>query len=82
MRFSIICYLLVIQIEFKWGEDRMKRQSNIELLRILAMVMIVGSHLAGHGVQQQLNPELAFKVWSMGSMLNRIVTVALIPGGG
>lgn len=60
----------------------MKRQSNIEILRILAMFMIIGSHLAGHGVQQQLNPETAFKVWGTGPMLNKIVTVAMIPGGG
>lgn len=32
----------------------MKRKSNIELLRIIAMVMIVGHHYAVHGVLHKL----------------------------
>ena len=39
----------------------MKRQANIELLRIVAMLMIIGSHLALHGVQSDWN------VWSAGN---------------
>lgn len=40
-----------------------ERQSNIELLRITAMLMIIGSHLACHGVQQCLDPENAYQAY-------------------
>ena len=54
----------------------MKRQANIELLRIVAMLMIIGSHLALHGVQSDWN------VWSAGNRINRVFTSFLKPGGG
>lgn len=60
----------------------MERKSNFELLRIISMFMIVGSHLAGHGVQQQFATNGAFVVWNNGSIINKIVTASLIPGGG
>ena len=40
----------------------MERKSNIELLRIVAMFMIVGSHLACHGVQSQLLGNNAYQI--------------------
>lgn len=58
------------------------RQSNFELLRIISMLMIVASHLASHGVQHQLDTDMAFKIWKTGPILNKVVTSALIPGGG
>ena len=58
-----------------------RRQSNFELLRIISMLMIVASHLGSHGVQHQLDPDTAFEIWKTGSLLNRVVTSALIPGG-
>lgn len=54
----------------------MKRQANIELLRIVAMLMIIGSHLALHGVQSDWN------VWSAGNRINRVFSSFLKPGGG
>ena len=54
----------------------MKRQANIELLRIVAMLMIIGSHLALHGVQSDWN------VWSAGNRINRVFTSFLKPGWG
>ena len=50
-----------------------ERKSNFELLRIIAMLMIVAHHLAGHGVQSY--------AWSAGTMGNRLFQQFLIPGG-
>ena len=56
------------------------RSSNFELLRIFAMLMIVGAHFAGHGIRHVLVPELS-SVWLSGSFANRLFTSFLIPGG-
>lgn len=60
----------------------MERKSNIELLRIVAMFMIVGSHLACHGVQSQLLGNNAYQIWNDGSEINKIFVSFLNPGGG
>ena len=54
--------------------------SNFELLRIIAMLMIVGAHFPGHGIRHVLVPELS-SVWLSGSFVNRVFTSCLIPGG-
>lgn len=53
----------------------MERKSNIELLRIVAMFMIVGSHLACHGVQSQLLGNNAYQIWNGGSEINKILAI-------
>lgn len=58
------------------------RQSNFELLRIVAMLMIVAHHLAVHGVQHCHDAELAYKAYNAGNAVNRIFASVLIPGGG
>lgn len=55
-------------------EIKTKRQSNFELLRIFAMVMIVSHHLAVHGVV----PEAFYE---SSSFLNKSFAAFLIPGG-
>ena len=60
----------------------MERKSNIELLRIVAMFMIVGSHLACHGVQSQLLGNNTYQIWNDGSEINKIFVSFLNPGGG
>ena len=40
-----------------------KRQSNFELLRIVAMMMIVGHHYVVHGVQERYIADEALKIW-------------------
>ena len=55
-------------------EIKTKRQSNFELLRIFAMVMIVSHHLAVHGVV----PEAFYE---SSSLLNKSFAAFLIPGG-
>ena len=57
-------------------ENTWKRQANIELLRVVAMLMIIGSHLALHGIQADMG------AWSAGNRINRIFTSMLKPGGG
>lgn len=58
-----------------------KRISNIELLRIIAMFMIVASHLACHGVQHCNDSINAYKIWQAGSTFNKIFVSFLTPGG-
>lgn len=56
-------------------ENTLKRQANIELLRVVAMLMIIGSHLALHGIQADMG------AWNAGNRINRIFTSMLKPGG-
>lgn len=57
------------------------RQSNIELLRIAAMLMIVGHHMAVHGIYHVTAGENAYNVYSMGTQLNKAFTSLFAPGG-
>ncbi len=50
------------------------RQSNFELVRIIAMLMIVASHLACHGVQHILAAENAYSDYNAASLFNRLFT--------
>mgnify|MGYP003560921603 FL=1 len=56
-----------------------QRQSNFELLRIIAMLMIVAAHLAAHGAEH-MNSEDAYVIWNAGSMINKIFSCFLIGG--
>ncbi|MBO6154384.1 MAG: acyltransferase [Lachnospiraceae bacterium] len=56
------------------------RDSNIELLRIIAMLMIVGSHYACHGIQKCLFHDI-HQEFLAGSQVNQIFTSLLNPGG-
>ena len=58
-----------------------KRASNIELLRIVAMIMIVASHFACHGVQHCNDTVNAYKIWETGSIFNKLFVSFLTPGG-
>lgn len=57
------------------------RKSNIELLRIIAMLMIVGHHYAYHGVAHYGNVDSAFALWNQGNFAHRFFTSALAVGG-
>ena len=57
------------------------RDSNFELLRIIAMFMIVGSHYCSHGIRHALIPDMA-TLWHSGLELHRRLTSFLLPGGG
>lgn len=58
-----------------------ERDSKFELLRILAMLMIIGSHLASHGVMHCLDQESAYILWSEGTAINQLFSAALATGG-
>ena len=58
-----------------------ERKSNFELLRIVAMLMIVAHHLAVHGVQHVLFSDQAYRAWAAGSLANRLFTFLFVPGG-
>lgn len=61
---------------------RENRSSSYELLRILAMFMIIGHHYSVHGIQHCLVAGISFKPdWLSGSFINRIFTDLLVPGG-
>lgn len=57
------------------------RQSNFELLRIAAMVMIVGHHLVYHGIMHPWGWPQAYVLWAQGSLVNRVSACLLYPGG-
>ena len=59
-----------------------ERKSNFELLRIVAMMLIIGSHLALHGVQHVLSASHAGEIYNTGTALNKLVVKFLLPGGG
>ena len=56
------------------------RQSNIELLRIIAMFMIAFNHFSGHGVMHRLS-ESPYVIWAQGSVVNKLFSAFLRPGG-
>lgn len=58
------------------------RESNFELLRIVAMFMIVAHHLAVHGVQHMRDSTNAFVVYNAGTLANKLFASFLTPGGG
>lgn len=59
-----------------------KRQSNFELLRIIAMLMIIGSHLACHGIQHVTSTVDSYQIYLSGTDLNKAVISFLNMGGG
>lgn len=56
------------------------RQSSFELIRIIAMLMIIGAHYVGHGILKVRTPE-AYSVFLSGETVNRIISVLYSPGG-
>ena len=66
---------------FNPNNTKIIRKSNIELLRIFAMLLIVGNHFAGHGVMFKWNPDVMYVVWGNGSIVNKIFCSMLSLGG-
>ncbi len=57
------------------------RSSNFELLRIVAMLIIIAGHYAFHGVRHGINPQMA-TLWLDGPTFNKFFTSFLVNGGG
>lgn len=55
------------------------RISNFELARIFAMIMIISSHYAGHGIVHLLYDD-AYIYWNTGSSINKFITCLMMPG--
>ncbi|MBQ8086437.1 MAG: acyltransferase family protein [Lachnospiraceae bacterium] len=56
------------------------RNSNIELLRIFAIILIVSCHFTLHGIVS-VNSEDSFQVWKNGSIVNRFFSSIFSIGG-
>lgn len=56
------------------------RKSNFELLRIIAMFMIVGSHYSVYGVRQWFEQN-ALTIWNAGTENQKIIGQFFSPGG-
>lgn len=57
------------------------RNSNIEVLRIISMLMIIGHHLVLYGVQQKYDSTISGMVYNQGTEINRFFVQLLLPGG-
>lgn len=63
------------------NSNDIKRNSNIEALRILCIIMIIFSHYSVHGVMN-IKFDNAYEYWRLGSSFNRAITSLMSPGGG
>lgn len=61
--------------------ERKLRDSNIELLRIIAMIMIISSHYVVHGIKQWTEVS-RFQKWSEGSLSHQLFANLLASAGG
>ena len=57
------------------------RVSNIELLRIISMLMIIAHHYVYYGIQQNYQKDTANLIYQSGSFFNRLWARLLLPGG-
>lgn len=60
---------------------QIKRESNFELLRIIAMVMIVSHHLVNHGLFNNILTQNYGNLWAEGNLSNQIAACLFYPGG-
>lgn len=57
-----------------------KRRSNFELIRIVAMLMIVAAHYVGHGIFKVSSAD-AYTVYLEGEKVNQLISTIYSPGG-
>ena len=60
---------------------RSQRSANIEVMRIVAMIMIVAHHCILYGVQSSYDAAIAGQVFSSGGLINKAFAAFLLPGG-
>lgn len=58
-----------------------ERNSNIEILRIISMLMIIGHHFIYYGVMQTYNKSIINVIYGQGSFINKMIAQLLLPGG-
>lgn len=61
-------------------EQKQSRNSNIEVLRIVSILMIIASHSVIYGIVEASN-NIEYTIWLNGSLFNKIATIMFIPGG-
>lgn len=57
-----------------------KRNSAIEMIRIIAMMFIIIGHLAAHGILK-VTAENSLEIWRGGATYNKLFAILLMPGG-
>ena len=57
------------------------RISNLELLRIVSMLMIIAHHYILYGVMQHYDDDLKTIVYTSGTAFNKIIAQFILPGG-
>ena len=50
-----------------------ERNSNIEILRIISMLMIIGHHCIYYGVMQTYNKSINNVIYGQGSFINKMI---------
>ena len=58
-----------------------ERNSNIEILRIISMLMIIGHHCIYYGVMQNYNKSINNVIYGQGEFINKMIAQLLLPGG-
>lgn len=58
-----------------------KRNSSVELMRIVSMLMIIGHHYAYYGVQQNYAISIAGNIYQQGTRINQLFVQFILPGG-
>lgn len=56
------------------------RDSRFEILRIIAMIMIIGHHYCVHGLLQ-VTSENPYEIWGSGTLFHQILGLVFYPGG-
>ncbi len=57
------------------------RNANIEMLRIILMLLIIAHHYVSHGIMECTNSIVAYRVWMEGTLFSRIYSCIFLPGG-
>ena len=63
-------------MEIMLEEKKILRNSNIELLRIISMLLILGYHMITNGLVKP-----SYLIWETGSVFNKIVALFFFPAG-
>lgn len=58
-----------------------QRNSQIERLRIVSMLMIIAHHYVLYGVMQSYNVSVANQIYNAGTLLNKVISAFMLPGG-
>mgnify|MGYP002852928419 CR=1 FL=1 len=72
---------MVLGVEYKAIMDKTVRKSNIELLRIISMLMIIAYHLYIHGVRRIGLVSADLQNFLNDNVINKVFSMVFAPGG-